>query len=234
MLKAKSIKRKQKKAPKAKKPRVKKPLPIHQEHQSSHYATKQIHTQGFFNPFPHNTGKAQTSSTSIPHYSSGSGIPYTSTFDSYGITNKPPYFLESYIAKTTEPNYLQPVPSQMSTTVSGSNPKNKPEIKTFETQTKPESVQYVDLVLPAKSQNNENQPDYINLQPEKERKPKQTMKEKLMERAEYRKKNDIPESVKVSPMIREEKMKEVERKRKEFIKEKKRLRGSGAKKNEEL
>ena len=187
---------------------------------------KQHHDKHVRN-FPHSTGLIQTSLPPRPLYSSGGGISYTSTFESYGITNKPPYYLQSLMAKTTEPNYTQPAQAQTSSTVSGSNPMSKPDTRQFETQTKSETVNYVDLVAPKKKGDDTTQPDYITLQPL----PKQPIKEKLMERAEYRKKNNIPESVKVSPMIREEKMKE---KRKEFIKEKKRLRGSVAKKNEEL
>ena len=218
-----------KKARKAKKTYVKPPSTTVQLYQASHYKSDQIHTQGFFNPFPHKIGISNTTNNYVPHYTTSGGIPYTSTLESYGITNKPPYFLESLIPQT-QSNYQQPVPSQTSTTVSGGNPMNNAKTKTFETQTKPESVDYVNLVSPETKGNKETQPDYVALVPMKT-KPRQTMKEKLIERSEYRKKNDIPESVKVSPMIRKENMKE---KQKEFIKEKKRLRGSGAKKNEEL
>jgi hypothetical protein len=223
MLKVKRTKAKGKKAPKAKKTHIKPASSTVQHYQASHYQNKQIHTHGYFNPFAHNSGVATSSSSSIPHYTSSGGIPYTSTFESYGITNKAPYFLDSFITKNAEPNYQQPVPSQTSTTLSGSNPMSIPKTKTFETQTKTDTVDYVDLVAPATKGNKENQPDYVSVVP-----MKQTMKDKLIERAEYRKKNDIPESVKVSPLIKKEKMNE---KRNDFVKEKKRLRG---KKNEEL
>jgi hypothetical protein len=229
MLKAKPIKIKTKKAPKAKKAKktyIKPASSTVQHYQASHYQNKQIHSQGFFNPFAHNTGVATSSSSSIPHYTSSGGIPYTSIFESYGITNRPPYFLESYILKTTEPNYQKPTPSQTSTTKTGSNPMSKPKTNTFETQTKSETVNYVDLVAPKKKGDETTQPDYITLQPETTGK---TMKEKLIERAEYRKKNEIPEDVKVSPIMKKEEKKT--EKIKESLKERKRLRG---KKNEEL
>lgn len=206
-----------KKAPKAKKTYIKPASTTVQQYQESHYKTHQIHTKGYFNPFVHNSGVATSSSSSIPHYTSSGGIPYTSTFESYGITNKAPYFLESFITKNAEANYQQPMLSQTSTTLSGSNPMSKPKTETFETQTKSESVNYVDLVAPKKKGNDTTQPDYIALQPL----AKKTIKEKLIERAEYRKKNDIPESVKISPLIKQEKMKE-----------RKNLRGT--KNNEEL
>jgi hypothetical protein len=167
MLKAKPIKRKPKKAPKAKKPRVKKPLPIHQEHQASHYQPHQITTQGFFNPFSHNTGMAQSSNIPQARTSSG-GIPYTSTFETYGITNKPPYFLESFLPQNIKPNYEIPIPSQTSTTISGANPMNQPKQKEFQEQGKTKTIDYVDLVSPAKSGNNETQPDYVSLIPMKQ------------------------------------------------------------------
>lgn len=255
MLKAKPIKVKTKKVPKAKKPKKKHVKPASstvQHYQASHYKTDQIHTQGFFNPFPHNT--AVTQSSNIPQAPRGSsgGIPYTSVFETYGITNKPPYFLESYIPKTTESTYKQPAPAQTSTTISGSNPMSKPKTNTFESQTKPDSINYVDLVDPAQKGVMESQPDYINIQPsnwdsmtkkkirkEKQNEKKENMmmgkeeqfqkiqpkrKDTLLERAEFRKKNTVPESVGVSPLIKE---------KKDIINEKrKRLRGT--KKNEEL
>ena len=195
MLKTKPIKRKPKKAPKAKKPRVKKPLPLHQERQASHYKTDQITTQGFFNPFSHNTGMAQSSDVPRARMSGG-GIPYTSTFESYGITNKPPYFLESLLPQNIRPNYEMPTQSKTATTISGANPMNEAKPKDFKEQGKSENIQYVDLVAPSKKGNSETQPDYIALQPEI--KP---MKDKLVERAEYRKKNNIAPETKVSEMM---------------------------------
>lgn len=199
MLKAKPLKRK--KAPRAKRPRVKKALPIHQERQASHYKTDQITTQGFFNPFTHNTGMAQSSN--IPRATiSGGGIPYTSTFESYGITNKPPYFLESFIPQNIRPNYEMPMQAKTSTPVSGGNAMNEAKPKDFQEQGKSQNVQYVDLVAPAKKGNSETQPDYViietdvmgNIQPNK-------MKNELIKRSEYRKKNNIPPEKKVSDIM---------------------------------
>lgn len=181
MLKVKQNKPKRKsKTPKkraVKKHSIKKPLPIHQQYQESHYKTQQIHTQGFFNPFSHNTGIVQTTSPVIPHYSSG-GIPYTSTLQSYGITNKPPYYLESLMQKPIEPDYQIPTKPETSTTTKGSNPMSKPTTKTFVEQTKPESVSYVDLVEPKKKGDETTQPDYVSLVPMKRSEQTLTQKEK--------------------------------------------------------
>jgi hypothetical protein len=207
------------------KPKVVKPKTKHHKvipSYTQHHKTKKM---GFFPNFPHATAMAQNSAIPRPLYSSGGGIPYTSTFESYGITNKPPYFLQSLIAKTTQSDYEIPVKPETSSTKTGMNPMNGNEgkRKQFPEQGKTEAIQYVDLVAPAKSQNIDNQPDYIALQPSK-----QPIKEKLMERAEYRKKNEIPVDVKVSSIMKKEKMNE---KRKEYVKKKTSLRG---KKNEEL
>jgi hypothetical protein len=170
MLSVKPIKRKsrtpkQKKVSKTK--RVKKASTTVQEHQAGHYQPKQISTQGFFNPFTSNTSVAQSSIPPRPQYSSGGGIPYTSTLESFGVSNKPPYYLESLIAKDTQPKYTQPVQSSSSSVLVGSNPMNGGSsvitTTSFPTQGKSESVQYIDLVAPAKKGNGETQPDFILL-----------------------------------------------------------------------
>jgi hypothetical protein len=184
---------KSKTKPKIVKPKIKKhktiskyPYPHHDKH---------------FRNFPHSTGLIQTSSPPRPLYSSGGGIPYLSSLESYGITNKPPYYLESLMAKTTQPDYIQPAPASTSTVLSGSNPMSGGPKTPFPEQTKAQSVQYVDLVSPVSSRNNESQPDYITLQPEIK-----SMKDKLIERSEYRKKNNIPANEKVSPIMETNKL----------------------------
>lgn len=176
--------------PKVVKPKIKKtksipkyPKPHHDKHVRN---------------FPQTTGLIQTSLPPRPLYSSGGGIPYLSSLESYGITNKPPYYLQSLMAKTTQSDYTQPVPSQTSTVLTGGNPMsgNEGKKKLFPEQGQTESVQYVDLVAPAKSGNSETQPDYLTLQPEIK-----SMKHTLMERADYRKKNEIPAEQKVSEMM---------------------------------
>jgi hypothetical protein len=156
MLSVKPIKRKSK-TPKQKK--VSKAKRVQQP--------KRITTQGFFNPFTSNTSVAQSSIPPRPQYSSGGGIPYTSTLESFGVSNKPPYYLESLIAKDTQQKYIQPVPSTSSSVLVGSNPMNGGSsvitTTSFPTQGKSESVQYVDLVAPAKKGNGETQPDFILL-----------------------------------------------------------------------
>jgi hypothetical protein len=206
MLKAKPIKGKQKKAPKAKKPRVKKTLPIHEGYQASHRKTDQITTQGFFNPFTHNTGMAQSSNIPIARMTGG-GIPYTSTFESYGITNKPPYFLESFIPQNIRPNYEMPKQSKTATTISGANPMNEAKPKDFKEQGKLQNIQYVDLVEPSKVGNSETQPDYITIETDimGNIQPANKMKNELMERVEYRKKNNIPPEKKISSLMFQEK-----------------------------
>jgi hypothetical protein len=155
--------------------------------------------------FPHSTGLIQTSLPPRPLYSSGGGIPYLSSLESYGITNKPPYYLESLMAKTTTPDYIQPAPTPTSSVLTGGNPMSGGPKTPFPEQTKVQSVQYVDLVSPVSSRDNENQPDYVSLQPDFKSKRKvmkdKSMKDKLMERSEYRKKNNIPANEKVSPIM---------------------------------
>jgi hypothetical protein len=164
MLSVKPIKRKSR-TPKQKK--VSKTKRVKKEHQAGHYQPKQISTQGFFNPFTSNTSVAQSSIPPRPQYSSGGGIPYTSTLESFGVSNKPPYYLESLIAKDTQPKYTQPVQSSSSSVLVGSNPMNGGSsvitTTSFPTQGKSESVQYIDLVAPAKKGNGETQPDFILL-----------------------------------------------------------------------
>ena len=190
---------------------VRKPKDKHHKQIPKYKQHHEKQKQGFFPAFPHSNGLITSSAPPRPLYSSGGGIPYTSTFESFGITNKPPYFLQSLIAKTTQSDYEIPVKPQTSSTKTGMNTMNGNEGKTkeFPMQGKTESVQYVDLVAPSKSQNIDNQPDYLALQF-----TKQPIKEKLKERAEYRKKNNVPPNVEVSKMM------------------KKRLRGT--KNNEEL
>ena len=184
---------------------------------------KQHHDKHVRN-FPHSTGLIQTSLPPRPLYSSGGGIPYTSTFESYGITNKPPYYLQSLIAKTTEPNYTQPAQAQTSSTVSGSNPMSKPKTETFETQTKSESVDYVDLVAPKKKGDDTTQPDYIALQPL----PKQTLTQKEKNENKMMGNEEVGQRITEYKLNRKKEVKENIMKR---IETKKRLRG---KKNEEL
>ena len=215
---------KAKKAKKAKKAYVKPASSTVQHYQASHYQNKQIHTQGFFNPFAHNTSVATSSTSSIPHYTSSGGIPYTSTFESYGITNKPPYFLESFIPQT-QSNYQQPTPSQTSSTVSGSNPMSKPKTKTFESQTKTDTVDYVDLVAPKKKGDDTTQPDYITLQSL----PKQTLTQKEKNENKMMGNEEVGQRITEYKLNRKKEVKENIMKR---IETKKRLRGT--KKNEEL
>jgi hypothetical protein len=150
--------------PKVVKPKTKhhKPIPKYTQH---HKKEK----MGFFPNFPHSNGLIQDSAPPRPLYSSGGGIPYSSTFQSFGITNKPPYFLDSLIAKSSTSNYEMPVKPETSSTLTGMNPMNGNEGKTkqFPTQAKTQSVQYMDLVAPAKSKDAETQPDYVALTPTK-------------------------------------------------------------------
>jgi hypothetical protein len=236
MLKAKPIKHKNPKHKKAK-PRVKKPLSIHQERQASHYQPHQIHTQGFFNPFSHNTGLVQSSNVPQARPESG-GIPYTSTFETYGITNKPPYFLESLLPQNIRPNYETPVQPQTGTTISGGNPVTQPKPKEFIEQGKTQTVDYVDLVAPSKKGNSETQPDYISLQPVKAEQQTKPIKERLMERAEYRKKNNISPDKKVSEIMTAhgglEALHRAKMEEHGFLKPKPNLRGKKRKQNDEL
>jgi hypothetical protein len=145
---------------------------------------------------PMNTG-IQT--TSVPVANSYGGIPYTSSQSQFGLTNKPPYLLESLIAKAPPTNYLQPTPAPTATTINGGNLKNEPKLKDFQEQGKTQPVDYVDLVAPSKSGNSETQPEYITLQPESK-----LMKQTLVKRSEYRKKNEIPPEKRVSTMMKME------------------------------
>lgn len=212
-----------KKAQKAKKTYIKPPSTTVQQYQESHYKTHQIHSKGYFNPFAHNSGVATTSSSLIPHYTSSGGIPYTSTFESYGITNKAPYFLDSFITKNAEANYQQPIPSQTSTTLSGSNPMSTPKTQTFKTQTKTDTVDYVDLVAPASKENKETQPDYITLQPQQLTK-KEKRENKMMGNEEI--------ETRIIEHKKKQRSKEVKQNIMDRIAIKKRLRGT--KNNEEL
>jgi hypothetical protein len=154
------------------KAKVVKPKTKHHKQIPKYTQHHQKQKQGFFPAFPHSNGLITSSSPPRPLYSSGGGIPYTSTFESFGITNKPPYFLQSLIAKTTQSDYEIPVKPQTSSTSTGMNPMNGNEgnKKQFPEQGKTEAVQYVDLVAPTKSQNIDNQPDYLSLQPTKKEK----------------------------------------------------------------
>lgn len=107
----------------------------------------------------------QSSSVPIAQQSiSGGGIPYLSSLETtFGITNKPPYYLESLIAKSTPTTYLIPKQTPSTTTISGSNNLINGKTDFSKDQSKSESVEYVDLVSPMKSQNAETQPDYIKL-----------------------------------------------------------------------
>jgi hypothetical protein len=186
--------------------------------------------------FPHSTGLIQTSLPPRPLYSSGGGIPYLSSLESYGITNKPPYYLESLMAKTTTPTYIQPTPTPTSSVLTGGNPMSGGSQTPFPEQTKAQSVQYVDLVSPALSRNNETQPDYVSLQPDFKSKRK-VIKDKLMERSDYRKNNNIPAEQKVSSIM--ETNKTIQKTVKDlsihgFVKPKPNLRGKKQKQNDEL
>lgn len=213
--------------PKVVKPKIKKTKPIPKYPKPHH--------DNHVRNFPQTTGLIQTSSPPRPLYSSGGGIPYVSSLESYGITNKPLYYLQSLMAKTAQSDYMQPVPSQTSSVLTGANPMsgNEGKKKLFPEQGQTESVQYVDLVAPAKSGNNETQPDYLTLQPEMKPSPssknsdvRKPIKKTLMERADYRKKNDVPPKQTVSEMIKMEQH--------GFIKPKPNLRGKKRKQNEEL
>lgn len=204
--------------PKVVKPKIKKNKPIPKYPKPHH--DKHVRN------FPHSTGLIQTSAMPRPLYSSGGGIPYLSSLESYGITNKPPYYLESLMAKTTTPIYTQPTPVQTSSVLSGANPMSGGPKTPFPEQTKAQSIQYVDLVSPVSSRNNENQPDYITLQPEIK-----SMKDKLIERSEYRKKNNIPANEKVSPIMQKT-VKDLTIHG--FVKPKPNLRGKKQKQNDEL
>ena len=216
-----------KKAPKAKKIYIKPPSTTVQQYQESHYKTHQINTKGYFNPFAHNSGVATSSSSLIPHYTLSGGIPYTSIFESYGITNKAPYFLDSFITKNAEANYQQPIPSQTSSTLSGSNPMSTPKTKTFETQTKTDTVDYVDLVAPATKGNTESQPDFISVVPMKTLTKKEKNENKMMANEEIE-----TRIIEHKRKERKERSKEVKQNIMDRIAIKKRLRGT--KNNEEL
>ena len=154
MLKSKS------KTPKTKAPKKKVSKPKHFK-KNKHHKTKQtIETPGHF--IPTQTNAIQSHAPQIHHQMTG-GIPYTSTLETFGVSNKPPYFLESLIAKSSPMTYSMPVASTTSTTITGSNTMTESKPKMFEEQTKPTSVDYVDLVEPFKKGNKETQPDYILL-----------------------------------------------------------------------
>jgi len=138
------------------------------------------HKQGFFPSFPHTNGLINESAPPRPLYSSGGGIPYTSTFQSFGITNKPPYFLDSLIAKSTGSSYENPVKPETSTTLTGMNTMYGNNKNQMETQTKPESVNYVNLVQPKKKGDETTQPDYVSLVPMKQKLTQKEMNENRM------------------------------------------------------
>jgi hypothetical protein len=217
---------KSKTKPKVVKPKIKKTVSIAKypkQHQDKHVRN-----------FPQTTGTIQTSLPPRPLYSSGGGIPYLSSLESYGITNKPPYYLQSLMAKTSQNDYTQPAQAQTSSVLTGANPMSggaKITEKTFPPQAQTQSIQYVDLVAPAKSGNSETQPDYIALEPDitgniQQPRPSNKMKNELMERVEYRKKNNIPAEKKVSEIMKMEQH--------GFIKPKPNLRGKKRKQNDEL
>jgi hypothetical protein len=191
---------KSKTKPKVVKPKIKKTVSIAKypkQHQDKHVRN-----------FPQTTGTIQTSLPPRPLYSSGGGIPYLSSLESYGITNKPPYYLQSLMAKTSQNDYTQPAQAQTSSVLTGANPMSggaKITEKTFPPQAQTQSIQYVDLVAPAKSGNSETQPDYIALEPDItgniQTRPANKMKNELIERAEYRKKNNIAADKKVSEIM---------------------------------
>lgn len=158
MLKSKS-KTPKRKAPKKKVSKQKK-VKINKHHKNV-YETKTI---SHF--IPTQTNAIQSHAPQIPHQMTG-GIPYTSTLETFGVSNKPPYFLESLISKSSPMSYSMPVTSTTSTTTSGSNTMSESKPKMFEEQTKPTSVDYVDLVEPFKNGNKETQPDYILLNDDK-------------------------------------------------------------------
>jgi hypothetical protein len=140
---------------------------------------KPIDTQGYFA----SPTQSIINESHIPHPTSHqkqTGVPYTSVFDNFGITNKPPYFLESLIAKTQPMIYEIPIPSQTSTTLNGANNKSQPIPKLFEQQTKSKSVDYIDLVQPAMNGNAETQPDYVLFENEAKKKSRR-MKNEMTE-----------------------------------------------------
>jgi hypothetical protein len=158
---SKGRKKKEKKDKKEKKEKKeKKPTQFGKFKKNKYHKTKEtIETQGYL--IPNNPIVTDSQPPQIHHQMTGGGIPYTSVFDNFGITNKPPYFLESFIAKTAPMTYSIPTPSSMSTTISGSNPMTQSKTKMFEEQTKPKSIEYVDLVEPSLNGNKETQPDYV-------------------------------------------------------------------------
>jgi hypothetical protein len=184
--------------PKVVKPKIKKSVSIPKYPKPHH--DKHVRN------FPQTTGTIQSSLPPRPLYSSGGGIPYLSSLESYGITNKPPYYLQSLMAKTAQPDYTQPVQAQTSSVLTGANPMSggtKITEKTFPEQAQTNSVQYVDLVSPAKSGNSETQPDYVMINSDVPvKKSPQQVKDMLMERVEYRKDRNIPPEMKVSQMMR--------------------------------
>ena len=154
MLKSRS-KTPKKKAPKKKVKKTK-------HHKINKHHKNNYETQTISHFIPTQTNAIQSHAPQITHQMTG-GIPYTSSLESFGVSNKPPYFLESFIAKSSPMTYSIPVPSPTSTTLTGANTMTEIKPKAFEEQTKSQSVDYVDLVEPYKKGNMETQPDFILL-----------------------------------------------------------------------
>jgi hypothetical protein len=139
-------------------------------HKINKHHKNNYETQTVSHFIPTQTNAIQSHAPQITHQMTG-GIPYTSSLESFGVSNKPPYFLESLIAKSSPMTYSMPVPSSTSTTLTGANTMIEPKSKAFEEQTKSQSVDYVDLVEPYKKGNMETQPDFILIDNEESNDP---------------------------------------------------------------
>jgi hypothetical protein len=134
---------------------------------------------------PMNTG---IQSTAVPVANSYGGIPYTSSQSQFGLTNKPPYLLESLIAKAPPTNYLQPTPAPTSSVTQGGNIMT--QTRSMVNQTKTQSVNFIDLVNPAKKGNNETQPEYIMMNTTQPKKSSINNEEKVAKKLQQIKKQE--------------------------------------------
>jgi hypothetical protein len=142
---------------------------------------------------PNNTN---IQSTSVPVANSYGGIPYTSSqsqYSQFGLVNKPPYLLESLIAKAPPSNYLQPVASQTTSVTQGGNIMT--QTRSMANQTKTQSVNFIDLVKPAKNGNNETQPEYLMINTTQPKKSSINNEEKVAKKlTEMKKQEKIQQS----------------------------------------
>jgi hypothetical protein len=134
---------------------------------------------------PMNTG---IQSTAVPVANSYGGIPYTSSQSQFGLVNKPPYLLESLIAKAPPTNYLQPTPAPTSSVTQGANIMT--QTRSMVNQTKTQSVDFIDLVNPAKKGNNETQPEYLMLNTTQPKKSSINNEEKVAKKLQQFKKQE--------------------------------------------